>query len=81
VHAARTVRTDACTACYQCVDACPVKETLAMKAPVGPAVPRWLFALMVLALFCGVTGLAMAAGQWRTVITPLDYRILATENR
>lgn len=80
VHAAKTVRTDACTGCYQCVEACPVKDTLALKAPVGPAVPRWLFAVLVLVIFCGVTGLAMAAGQWKTVITPMDYRILAGEN-
>lgn len=76
VHAARRVHSDECTGCYQCVDACPVKETLEMRAPVGPAVPRRVFAALVVGLFLAVTGLAMLAGQWRNPITPEDYRLL-----
>ncbi len=81
VHAVRTVRTDDCSACYRCVAACPEKATLRMNAPGGRAVPTWLFAVLVLALFGGVTGFAMATGQWRTVITPQDYRQLYLEDR
>ncbi|MDR3670445.1 MAG: 4Fe-4S binding protein [Holophaga sp.] len=73
VHKAGRVGSDECTACYRCVQACPVKDTLQMRAPVGRAVPGWVFGLLAAGLFMAVTGLAMLSGHWRTSLSPRDY--------
>jgi polyferredoxin len=80
VHQAARVGSDECTGCYRCVDVCPVKDTLGMKAPVGKAIPKGVFAALVVGLFLAVTGAAMLAGHWRSAITPEDYRILIGGN-
>jgi len=76
VHEATRVGSDECTGCYQCVEACPVKDTLEMRAPGGKAVPRAVFAALVAGLFLAVTGLAMLTGHWRNVLTAEDYQEL-----
>jgi len=76
VHEAGRVGSDECTACYRCVQACPVKDTLQMRAPAGRAVPGWVFGLLAAGLFMAVTGLAMLTGHWRTSLTPADYQEL-----
>jgi polyferredoxin len=76
VHQAGRVASDECTGCYRCVEVCPVKDTLGMKAPWGRAVPAWVFGALAVAVFLGVTGAAKLAGQWRNVITQEDYRLL-----
>ena len=73
VHQAGRVTSDECTGCYRCVEACPVKDTLGMRAPVGKALPGWVFGALVAGLFVTVTGLAMATGQWQTRISPQEY--------
>lgn len=73
VHLAGRVASDECTACYRCVQACPVRDTLAMRAPAGRAIPAWVFGLLAVGLFLGVTGLAMLCGHWRTSLTAGDY--------
>lgn len=76
VHEATRVGSDECTGCYRCVEACPVKDTLEMRAPGGKAVPRAVFAALVAGLFLAVTGLAMLTGHWRNVLTAEDYQEL-----
>jgi polyferredoxin len=73
VHQSGRVGSDECTACYRCVEVCPVKDTLAMRAPVGKAIPGWAFGAMVALLFVAVTGLAILTGHWHTRISPQDY--------
>lgn len=73
VHQAGRVGSDECTACYRCVEACPVKDTLAMRAPAGKAVPGWVFAALVCGLFIAVTGMAMLTGHWHNAISPQEY--------
>jgi ferredoxin len=76
VHQAGRVASDECTACYRCVQACPVKDTLQMRAPAGRAIPGWVFGLLAAGLFMAVTGLAMLTGHWGTSLTPGDYQEL-----
>jgi polyferredoxin len=76
VHRAGRVGSDECTACYRCVEVCPVKDTLGMRAPAGKAVPGWLFALLALGLFLAVTGVARLTGHWKTHLTAQDYQEL-----
>lgn len=76
VHRAATVRNEACTGCYRCVEACPEKDTLAMGAPGLKRVPLRVFALLMVLLFVAVTGAAMLAGRWQSVLTFEDWRML-----
>jgi polyferredoxin len=73
VHRAGRVGSDECTACYRCVAACPVKDTLQVRAPGGKAVPGWMFGLLAVGLFMAVTGLAMLTGHWATSLSRQDY--------
>ena len=80
VHLAGRVGGDECTACFRCVEACPVQDTLGMRAPVGKAVAGWGFGALVVGLFLAVTGAAILAGHWRTRVSPHDYLQLMPSN-
>lgn len=69
------VLSDECSSCLQCVDACPVKETLVVQARPGRrAVPGWVVGALVVATFAAVTGAAMLAGRWQNAIGEGEYR-------
>jgi polyferredoxin len=76
VHTATRVWSDECTSCLQCVEACPVKNTLMMAAKKSEpaAIPNWILATLVAGVFVGVTGLAMLAGHWQNGITRAEYQ-------
>ena len=74
VHRAGRVRSDECTACYACVEVCPVKDTLVLRAGKnGRAVPSLVFGLLVAGVFAAVTGLAMLTGHWTNEISKKEY--------
>jgi polyferredoxin len=74
VHAAKRVWTDECTACYECVDACPVKNTLAVRATMtSKPIPSWVFGTLVVSIFVALTGLAMLTGHWQNGISQAEY--------
>jgi len=57
VHSANRVFSDECSGCLDCVDACPVKDTLGMKgAHTERYVRNWAFGLLVMGVFVGITG-------------------------
>lgn len=72
VHASGRVWSDECTSCLECVAVCPVKDTLEVRA-LGRAISTRAVAVMVLGIFVGVTGVAMAIGYWRNDISPAEY--------
>jgi polyferredoxin len=72
VHAAGRVWSDECTSCLECVAACPVKDTLEVRAGGRRVSPRAVAAIVV-GLFLAVTGLAMATGHWRNQISREEY--------
>ena len=72
VHTATRVWSDECTSCLECVAACPVKDTLEMRARGRRVSPRGVVAIVV-GVFLGVTGLAMATGHWRNAISRDEY--------
>ncbi len=64
-----------CTGCLTCVDKCPQPGALAM-ALLSKPLPKWLFPLLVLAVFSfGVAG-GMLSGHWQTSLTYADYQRL-----
>jgi polyferredoxin len=76
------IRSAECLGCLECVAACPVEDTLQMTV-VGTrrAVPEWAIAAGVAAVFCGITGVAMATGHWDTYVPEAVYRELVPRAR
>ncbi len=75
VHLAKTVHSDECNACFRCVDACPVPDTLDMKLGRKRVSP-FAYALLLLALFFLVTGVARLTGYWHNSITRKEYKYI-----
>ena len=70
------VMSDECTSCLACVDACPVADTLQLKASKKSA---WGFrpalaAAIIAAIFMGITGAAMLTGHWKSSISEQEYQ-------
>lgn len=74
VHTAERVWSDECMACMKCVAACPVRDTLEFRTHRTAApVPSWIFGLLVIGVFVGITGLAMLTGHWQNGMTKQEY--------
>jgi len=74
VHKVNTVWSDECTSCLECVQVCPVKNTLELKTHfTNTRVPNWVFASLIIGVFIGVTGLAMVTGNWQNNISKEEY--------
>lgn len=74
VHKVERVWSDECMSCYECIEVCPVKDTLFMatKRNAKP-VPGWVFATLVAGVFVGITGLAILSGHWQNNISKEEY--------
>lgn len=60
--------------CLECVEACPVKDTLDLRTRRGAArVPNWVFGSLVVGVFVAITGLAMLTGHWQNAISREEY--------
>ncbi len=74
VHKAGRVWSDECTSCLECVEVCPVRNTLELKTRSSSRpVPSWVLATLVAGVFMAVTGLAMLAGTWQNGLTDREY--------
>ena len=74
VYAVKMVWSDECTACYRCLEACPVKNTLNVSVAKNPKpIPSWIFGSLVAGVFVAFTGLAMLTGNWRNSISSDEY--------
>ena len=61
--------------CMACVEACPVKDTLAMKlSQRARPVPSWVLGALVAGTFVAVSGLAILTGNWQNAITQKEYQ-------
>jgi polyferredoxin len=75
VHSAGRVWSDECMGCLECVQVCPVKDTLDMRISAkSKPMPTWVFGTLVAGVFVAVTGLAMLTGNWQNKITKEDYQ-------
>lgn len=69
-----TVRSDECTSCLNCVDVCPVKDTLEYKlAGLEKTINKNFVAIGVVLLFVSTTGLAMLFGKWHNNVSKETY--------
>jgi len=69
-----TVVSDECTSCMQCVDSCPVADTLEIR-PIATktTVPKRVVAFATVGIFLAVTGVAMLFGLWRNDVPSDTY--------
>jgi polyferredoxin len=75
VDKVKTVVSDECTSCLNCIDACPVADTLFLKSviPAKKKVSKKLVAIGVVSIFLLITGAAMLTGKWNNNISKEEY--------
>lgn len=70
----KTVISDECTTCLNCIDACPVKDTLKLQTAVAKRTAGKKIAAAGIALiFIIITGAGMLTGYWQNNITKEEY--------
>jgi polyferredoxin len=76
VDKVKTVYSDECTTCLNCIDACPVADTLYVSSLITKKkVSKKRIAVEIVLIFMAVTGLAMITGHWHNDITRQEYLI------
>ncbi len=74
VHNVTKVWSDECTACLQCVQVCPVKNTLEFRSNfTNTTVPSWVFGSLVIGIFVAIIFGAMLFGYWHNGISQQEY--------
>lgn len=69
-----TVRSDECTSCLSCVDACPVADTLEVKNVfTKKKVNKKLIAVGVVLIFIAITGFGILTGNWQNNVPKETY--------
>ncbi len=75
VDKVKTVISDECTSCLNCIDACPVSDTLNLHAiiPKKKKISKKIAAIAIVLIFMIVTGVGMLTGNWQNEITKSEY--------
>ena len=75
VDKVNTVVSDECTSCLNCIDACPVADTLFLKSFIlaKKKIPKKVVAIGVVSVFLTVTGAAMLTDKWDNNISKEEY--------
>jgi polyferredoxin len=74
VDKVKTVISDECTSCLNCVDACPVADTLSLQTVyTSKKISGKAVAVGVVALFMVITGAGMISGKWDNNISKEEY--------
>ena len=75
VDKVKTVLSDECTSCFNCIDACPVADTLDLKSvfPVKKKINKRYAAIGIVSIFLIVTGIGMFSGKWGNNISKEEY--------
>ena len=75
VDKVKTVISDECTSCMQCVDVCPVADTLVIE-PLIPKKKKFdkkLITYLILGIYFFITSVAYLSGHWHNDISPDKY--------
>jgi ferredoxin len=71
-----TLYSDECTSCLNCVDVCPVADTLEIKSIVlKKKISKKYVAIGIVSIFIAVTGIGMITGHWQNKITKDQYLV------
>ena len=69
-----TVISDECHSCLNCLDVCPIDDTLNVKlSGTKKTISKTMIAIGIVGIFLLVTGLGMLTGNWQNNITPEQY--------
>jgi len=61
--------------CLNCVDSCPVKDTLEVKTRfTGKRISKKYIAIGVLAIYFIIIGIGIITGKWNNTITAKEYK-------
>jgi len=70
----KTVISDECTTCLNCVDACPVENTLQLETiGIKKKINKKFVAIGVVLIFMLITGYGMITGKWQNNISEKEY--------
>ncbi|MCL4511352.1 MAG: 4Fe-4S binding protein [Bacteroidetes bacterium] len=63
-----------CTACYSCVEVCPVKNTLKFSVSAkSKGLSQRQYAFLLIGVYFGIVGVAMLVGLWQNSISGAEY--------
>jgi polyferredoxin len=68
-----TIFSDECTSCMNCVDACPVADTLELKFIGKKVFNKKYIAVSIVMLFVLLTGIGMISGNWKNNVSKETY--------
>lgn len=72
-----TVRSDECSMCLNCVDVCPVANTLEVKTKiVEKKLSKKFVALTIVITYIVIIGIGILTGHWQNKISKNEYLIL-----
>jgi polyferredoxin len=71
----KTVFSDECTSCLNCIDACPVADTLDLHSflPKRKKISKRIAVIAIVSIFMITTGIGMFTGNWQNEITKEEY--------
>lgn len=74
VHKVKNVISDECTSCMNCIDVCPVKDTLILKPVLTKKKLNKKYAAgITIVIFLLATGIAILTGNWQNDVSKDEY--------
>ncbi len=74
VHKTKTVISDECISCMQCVDACPAPDTLDLRTGIGDKkIDKKYIGFAILIIYFAILGIGIATNNWHNNVSKEKY--------